>query len=255
MPGFILSGASLASPGPSTTPAVNTLVPPRRDCPSRRTCSRPCPPRWPTRSGCSAASGSSSSSPARTPAPRSTCGSRASAAVAVPRRLARRRRTTRAHDYRGADLGLETAVEAEPVRAHHARLAVEAGVQLRGRSTSAGLNDLFAAAYPYVPVAAVAADRRRRVAGLGRHPQHRRPRAVRGAHAAAGRHRGAHWAASGAGCPRRCGTRPSSGSVAGCAGTKRRWSTRASPWPGTRPARSTRSRSPRRPRRRGHAGR
>ena len=67
--------------------------------------------------------------------------------------------TTRAHDYVGADLGLETAVEAEPVRAHHARLAVEAGVQLQWTLNVGRLNDLFAAAYPYVPVAADAADR------------------------------------------------------------------------------------------------
>ena len=37
----------------------------------------------------------------------------------------------RARDYSGDDHGLEVAVEAEPARAHHARLAVEAGVQLQ----------------------------------------------------------------------------------------------------------------------------
>ena len=50
-------------------------------------------------------------------------------------------------DYSLDALPLEVAVEGEPIRRHHARLAVEAGVQLQWMLNSQQLNDLFVAAY------------------------------------------------------------------------------------------------------------
>ena len=55
-------------------------------------------------------------------------------------------------DYDGDALALEVAVESEPARAQHARLAVEAGVHLQWMLNNGRLNDLFAAAYPLEPV-------------------------------------------------------------------------------------------------------
>lgn len=55
---------------------------------------------------------------------------------------------TPARDYSGETLPLEVAVESEPTRRRHARLAVEAGVHLQWMLNNGRLNDLFAAAYP-----------------------------------------------------------------------------------------------------------
>jgi hypothetical protein len=53
-----------------------------------------------------------------------------------------------ARDYSLDTLPLEVAVEGEPIRRHHARLAVEAGVQLQWMLNSQQLNNLFVTAYP-----------------------------------------------------------------------------------------------------------
>jgi hypothetical protein len=55
---------------------------------------------------------------------------------------------TRARDYRSDTVPLEATVESEPIRQHHTRLAVEAGVHLQWMFNNGRLNDLFAAAYP-----------------------------------------------------------------------------------------------------------
>jgi hypothetical protein len=55
-------------------------------------------------------------------------------------------------DYRSDGLALEAAVEGEPIRQHHARLAVEAGVHLQWMFNNGRLNDLFVTAYPLQPV-------------------------------------------------------------------------------------------------------
>jgi hypothetical protein len=55
---------------------------------------------------------------------------------------------TRARDYPSEALALEAAVEAEPIRRHHPRLAVEAGVHLQWMLNNGRLNDLFVTAYP-----------------------------------------------------------------------------------------------------------
>jgi hypothetical protein len=57
-----------------------------------------------------------------------------------------------ARDYADDGLALEVAVEAEPVRDHHARLAAEAGVHLQWLMNVGRLVNLFAAAYPVDPV-------------------------------------------------------------------------------------------------------
>lgn len=64
-----------------------------------------------------------------------------------------------ARDYTGEALGLEVMVEAEPARAVHARLAVEAGIQLRLLLANEVLDDLFVRAYPFQPRRADPADR------------------------------------------------------------------------------------------------
>ena len=160
MPGFILSGASLASPGPSTTPAVNTRsrlegLPLSADLQPALSAEVADPlwllcRQWQFLEFAGEDAG--------TPIDVRVEGERSELSRYLAGSLDADS-TTRAHDYLGADLGLETAVEAEPVRAHHARLAVEAGVQLQWTLNVGRLNDLFAAAYPYVPVAADAADR------------------------------------------------------------------------------------------------
>src|SRR5262245_53436230 len=48
-----------------------------------------------------------------------------------------------AHDFSDDTMGLEVMVEAEPVRAHHARVAVEAGLHLRWLLRNEQLDDLF----------------------------------------------------------------------------------------------------------------
>jgi hypothetical protein len=53
-----------------------------------------------------------------------------------------------ARDYSSDAMPLEVAVEAEPVRRHHTRLAVEAGVHLQWMLNNGRLNDLFVTAYP-----------------------------------------------------------------------------------------------------------
>ena len=160
MPGFILSGASLASPGPSTTPAVNTRsrlegLPLSADLQPALSAEVADPlwllcRQWQFLEFAGEDAG--------TPIDVRVEGERSELSRYLAGSLDADS-TTRAHDYLGADLGLETAVEAEPVRAHHARLAVEAGVQLQWTLNVGRLNDLFAAAYPYVPVPADAADR------------------------------------------------------------------------------------------------
>ena len=55
---------------------------------------------------------------------------------------------TRARDYAQDSLALEVAVEAEPARAAHPRLAAEAGLHLSRMLGDATLADLFLAAYP-----------------------------------------------------------------------------------------------------------
>src|SRR6478735_6346608 len=160
MPGFILSGASLASPGPDTTPAVNTRsrlegLPLSADLQPALSAEVADPlwllcRQWQFLEFAGEDAG--------TPIDVRVEGERSELSRYLAGSLDADS-TTRAHDYLGADLGLETAVEAEPVRAHHARLAVEAGVQLQWTLNVGRLNDLFAAAYPYVPVPADAADR------------------------------------------------------------------------------------------------
>jgi len=54
----------------------------------------------------------------------------------------------RASDYSTEALALEVAVEREPIRAHHPRLAAEAGVHLQWMLNNGRLNDLFVTAYP-----------------------------------------------------------------------------------------------------------
>jgi hypothetical protein len=56
-----------------------------------------------------------------------------------------------ARDYSAEDLALEVAVEAEPVRDRHARLAAEAGVHLQWLLNNDVLVILFAGAYPVEP--------------------------------------------------------------------------------------------------------
>jgi hypothetical protein len=53
-----------------------------------------------------------------------------------------------ARDYSFDALPLEVAVEGEPIRVRHARLAVEAGVHLQWMFNAQRLNDLFVTAYP-----------------------------------------------------------------------------------------------------------
>ena len=159
MAGFIVSGASLAAPGPSTTPAVNSRsrlegLPLSADLQPALSAEVADPlwllcRQWQFLEFAGEDAG--------TPIDVRVEGERAE--------LSRYRSGSfdadsagRARDFSGAVLGLEVAVEAEPVRAHHARLAVEAGVQLQWTLNVGRLNDLFSAAYPYVPSEAGEAD-------------------------------------------------------------------------------------------------
>ena len=160
MTGFILSGASLASPGPSTTPAVNTRsrlegLPLSADLQPALSAEVADPlwllcRQWQFLEFAGEDAG--------TPIDVRVEGERAELSRYLPGPLDANA-PGRARDHAGDGLGLETAVEAEPVRAHHARLAVEAGVQLEWTLNVGRLNDLFVAAYPYVPVPVDPADR------------------------------------------------------------------------------------------------
>ena len=153
MAGFILSGASLAAPGASATPAVNTWsrlegVPLSADLQPALSAEVADPlwllcRQWQFLEFAGEDAG--------TPIDVRVEGERAE--------LSRYRAgfAGDAHDL--GDTALEVAVEAEPVRAAHARLAVEAGVQLQWVLDNGRLNDLFAAAYPYQPTPALDADR------------------------------------------------------------------------------------------------
>ena len=159
---------------------------------------------------------------------------RARAAVALPPGRARRRRADA-----GARLQRRRAARSrsrsrrEPVRApsraagRRGRRPAAVDAQRRPRSTTCSPRP----------------TRSRRVAGrrradrvgadwqaLGRHPQHRRPRRCWRRSRRCGTPTGALTASAAASRSSRpsCRTRPSSGSVAGCAGTRRRSSTRAS---------------------------
>ena len=167
MAGFILSGASLAAPGPSTTPAVNTRsrlegLPLSADLQPALSAEVADPlwllcRQWQFLEFAGEDAG--------TPIDVRVEGEQAQLSRYLPGSLDADA-AGRARDYSGADLGLEVAVEAEPVRAHHARLAVEAGVQLQWTLNVGRLNDLFAAAYPYRPTeAGDGRPDRRRVAG------------------------------------------------------------------------------------------
>ena len=160
MAGFILSGASLAAPGPSTTPAVNTrsrleALPLSADLQPALSAEIADPlwllcRQWQFLEFAGEDAG--------TPIDVRVEGERAE----LSRYLAGsfdENSAARSRDYSGEELALEVTVEAEPVRAHHARLAVEAGVQLQWTLNVGRLNDLFAAAYPFVPGAAGEADR------------------------------------------------------------------------------------------------
>ena len=229
MPGFILSGASLASPGPSTTPAVNTRsrlegLPLSADLQPALSAEVADPlwllcRQWQFLEFAGEDAG--------TPIDVRVEGER-SELSRLPRRLARRRqhhsgarlpgRRPRARDGGRGRAGPRPSRPAG--RRGRGPAAVDAQRRPAERPVRGGL--------PLRPgPRRRGGPHRRRVAGPGRHPQHRRPRPVRRAHAAAGRHRG-----SSPGCLRSrssrpsCRTRRSSGSVAGCAGTTRPWSTR-----------------------------
>src|SRR4051812_49520606 len=128
MAGFLLSGASLASPGPSTTPAVNTRsrlegVPLSADLQPALSAEVADPlwllcRQWQFLEFAGEDAG--------TPIDVRVEGERAELSRYLAGPLDARG-AARARDYSGDDHGLEVAVEAEPVRAHHARLAVEAG--------------------------------------------------------------------------------------------------------------------------------
>lgn len=63
---------------------------------------------------------------------------------------------TRARDYSADTLPLEAAIESEPVRSVHPRIAVEAGLYLQrifGTLALHSLRDAFIAAYPLDPIA------------------------------------------------------------------------------------------------------
>src|SRR4051812_12719773 len=160
MAGFLLAGASLASPGPSTTPAVNTRsrlegVPLSADLQPALSAEVADPlwllcRQWQFLEFAGEDAG--------TPIDVRVEGERAELSRYLAGSLDAHS-AARARDYSVDDHGLEVAVEAEPVRAHHARLAVEAGVQLEWTLDAGRLNDLFAAAYPLVPTEADPADR------------------------------------------------------------------------------------------------
>jgi hypothetical protein len=64
----------------------------------------------------------------------------------------------RARDYSADAVALEVAVEGEPIRRHHPRLAAEAGVHLQWMLNNGRLNDLFATAYPMKIAAETSTD-------------------------------------------------------------------------------------------------
>lgn len=251
MAGFTLSGASIATPGPSTTPAVHTWsrlegLPLSADLEPALSAQVADPlwllcRQWQFLEFAGEDAG--------TPIDVRVEGERADLSRYLPGRIGVDNATS-ARDYSGDDLGLEVSVEAEPVRAYHARLAVEAGVQLQWTLNVGRLNDLFTAAYPFVPVPAVDGDR------VGAEWQ-----ALAGAHGIDARRLLAALAplrdASGAltalppepVIPLTSRLRPWSGCGAGSRGTTQRSWTPRRPRPGTRPGRSTPSRWPRRPRR------
>jgi hypothetical protein len=156
--GFVLSGASLAPPGPSTTPTVNTWsrvegVPLFADLEPALSAQVADPlwllcRQWQFLEFAGEDAG--------TPIDVRVEGERAELSRYAAGRLDA---SGAARDYSGEGVPLEVAVEAEPVRARHARLAVEAGVQLKWTLNIGRVNDLFAAAYPFEPAAALAVDR------------------------------------------------------------------------------------------------
>ena len=133
MAGFILSGASLAAPGPSTTPAVNTRsrlegLPLSADLQPALS-AEVADPLWLL---VPAVAVPRVRRRGRRHADRRAGRGRARAALALPAgSLDADAADAGARLLRRATSGSRSAVEAEPVRAHHARLAVEAGVQLQ----------------------------------------------------------------------------------------------------------------------------
>ena len=153
MAGFVLSGASLAAPGASTTPAVHTWsrlegVPLSADLEPALSAEVADPlwllcRQWQFLEFAGEDAG--------TPIDVRVEGERAE--------LSRYRAGSAGEARDFGDTALEVEVEAEPVRAAHARLAVEAGVHLQWVLDNGRLGDLFAAAYPYEPLPALEADR------------------------------------------------------------------------------------------------
>src|SRR6476661_575655 len=132
MPGFILSGASLASPGPSTTPAVNTRsrlegLPLSADLQPALSAEVADPlwllcRQWQFLEFAAEDAG--------TPIDVRVEGEHALLSRYLPGPLSSDA-PARARDYSTEAVPLEVTVEPEPVREHHARLAAQAGVHLQ----------------------------------------------------------------------------------------------------------------------------
>jgi hypothetical protein len=159
MAGFVLAGASLAPPDQSTTPTVNTWsrlegLPLSADL-QPALAAEVADPLWLLCRQWQFLEFAGED--AGTPIEVRIDGERAALSRYRPGPLLDG--VSQARDFSGDTLGLEVMVEAEPVRAHHARLAVEAGIQLRWLLRNETLNELFVRAYPFQPRPADAADR------------------------------------------------------------------------------------------------